>query len=120
MLSKLFTMAKSADTVSNKSSIISGKTAALKKTVKTSAKAITRPFKKLKQSLSVRSDTRSVTSRSSTAFPPSDHEADLDDTASAAENGSAHGGSNLEVDEPEVELTPEQELGSSLFNLIAM
>jgi hypothetical protein len=102
-------MAKSSETMSTKSSIVSGKTASLKKTVKKSAKAITQPFKKIKQALSIRSATRSTTSRSSTAFPPSNNEADND--KSVADNGSAHGSS-----EPEVELTPEQELGSSLFH----
>ena len=43
--SEFLTMAKSADTISTKSSIISGKAASLKKTVKKSTKAITQPFK---------------------------------------------------------------------------
>jgi hypothetical protein len=100
-LSEFFTMAKSADTMSTKSSI-SAKAASIKKTVK---KSITQPFKKFKQSLSARSTTRSTTSRSSTVILPSDHEADGDNS----DDQSAHSGG-----EPEVELTPEQELGSSL------
>ena len=107
--SEIFTMAKSVDIMSAKSSIFSGKATSIKKTVKKSAKAITRPFKKFKQSLSSRSATRSTTSRSSSASLPSDHEADGDHTNSVADDQSAHSGS-----EPEVELTPEQELGSSL------
>ena len=55
--SEFLMMAKSADTISTKSSIISGKAASLKKTVKKSAKAITQPFKKLKQSISSHSAT---------------------------------------------------------------
>jgi hypothetical protein len=108
-------MAKSADTMSTKSSTISGKAASLKKTVKKSAKALTQPFKKFKQSLSSRSATRSTISRSSSAIPPSNHEPDGNDAKSAADNGSAHGSS-----ESEVELTPEQELGALLFYLFVM
>ena len=48
-LSEFFTMAKSADTTSTKSSIFSGKATSIKKTVKKSANTITRPFKKFKQ-----------------------------------------------------------------------
>ncbi len=95
--SEIFTMAKSVDTMSAKSS-------------KESAKAITRPFKKFKQSLSSCSATRSTTSHSSSAILPSDHEANGDHANSVADNQSAHSGS-----EPEVELMPEQELGSSLI-----
>jgi hypothetical protein len=102
MLSDFFTMAKSADTGSTKSSSISGKAASLKKTLKRSTKAITRPFKKVKQPFSARSATHSIASRSSTALPPSDNEADDPDVRSVTDNGSI---------EPEVELTPEQELG---------
>ena len=106
--SEFLTMAKSADTISTKSSIISGKAVSLKKTVKKSAKAITQPFKKLKQSISSHLATRSTISRSSSAIPPSDHEADGNNPKSIADNGSAHSSS-----EPEVELTPEQELSAS-------
>jgi hypothetical protein len=111
--SEFLTMAKSADTMSTKSSIISGKTASLKNTAKKSAKAITRPFKKFKQSISNRSARRSTTSRSSSAIPASDHEADGDNAKSVADNGSPRSSS-----EPEVELTPEQELGALLFYLL--
>jgi hypothetical protein len=96
-------MAKSADTTSTKSSVVSGKAASIKKTAKKSAQAIARPFKRFKQSLSGRSATRSTISRSSTVLP-SDHEA----SDHEPDNGSARSGS-----EPE-ELTPEKELGSSL------
>ena len=106
--SEFFTMAKSADTMSTKSSI-SAKATSIKKAVKKSAKAFTRPFKKFKQSFSGRSATRSTTSRSSTVILPSDHETDGDNANSVADDGSAHSGS-----EPEDELTPEQELGLSL------
>ena len=41
MLLELLTMAKSADTMSTKSSIVSGKAASLKKTVKKGTKVIT-------------------------------------------------------------------------------
>jgi hypothetical protein len=98
-------MAKSAETMSTKSSLISSKAASLKKTVKKSAKAIGQPFKKFKQSLANCLTTCSTTSRSSTALPTSDHEAD-----GVNDDGSAHSG-----DEAEVELTPEQELGASMF-----
>jgi hypothetical protein len=101
-------MAKSADTTSTKSSI-SAKATSIKKAVKKSAKAFTQPFKKFKQSLSGCSATRLTTSRSSTVILPSDHEADSDNTNSVADDESARSGS-----EPEDELTPEQELGSSL------
>jgi hypothetical protein len=95
-------MAKSAETGSTKSSSISTKAASLKKTIQRTAKAIARPFKKVKRSFSTRSATRSIASRSSTALPPSDNEADDPDVRSVTDNGSI---------EPEVELTPEQELG---------
>jgi hypothetical protein len=104
-LSEFFTMAKSADTTSTKSSIFSGKATSIKKTVKKSANAITRPFKKFKQSLSGRSATQSTTSRASSILP-SDHEADGDNANTVADDRSAHSGSK-----PEVELTPAQELG---------
>ena len=112
MLSELLTMAKSADTMSTKSSIISGKAVSLNKTVKKGTKVITRPFKKFRQSCSIRSAAHS-TSRSSMAFPSSDHEANSDNDKSITDNGSGHGSS-----EPEVEFTPQQELGLSSFYLL--
>ena len=110
-MSEFLTMAKSADTISTKSFIILGKAASLKKTVKKSTKTITQPFKKFKQSISSHSDTQSTTSCSSSAIPPSDHEANGNNAKSVTDNGSACGSS-----EPEVELTPDQELGVSLFH----
>jgi len=64
---------------------------------------LTQPFKKFKQSIS---------GRSATVILPPDLEADGDNTNSVIDDGSAHGSS-----EPEAELTPEQELGSSLTSL---
>ena len=107
--SGLFTMAKSAETMSNKSSLTSSKAASLKKTVKKSAKAIGRPLKKFKQSIANRSTTLSTTSHSSTALPISDDETDGFNDKSIGGDGSAHSS-----DEAEVELTPEQELGASI------
>jgi hypothetical protein len=46
------------------------------------------------------------------AFPPSDHEADIDKANPVADDGSTHGSSK-----PKVELTPEQELSLSSFYL---
>jgi len=103
-------MAKSADSISTKSSIISSKAASLKQTFKKGTKAVTRPFKKLKHSVSIRSATRSIPSRSST---PSDREAVGNNINSATDNESAHDGSA-----PKVQLTPEQELGASYFYLL--
>ena len=104
-------MAKSADSGSTKSSIISSKAASLKQTFKKGTKAVTRPFKKLKHSVSIRSATRSIPSRSST---PSDHEEAVGNNInSGTDNESAHDGSA-----PKVQLTPEQELGASYFHLL--
>jgi hypothetical protein len=99
-------MAKSAETESTKSSTISGKAVSMKKTIKRSAKAIARPFKKVKQSFSTRSATRSIASRLSMVLPPSDNEADNLNAKSVSDNGGT---------DPEVELTPEQELGLLLY-----
>ena len=103
-------MAKSADSGSTKSSIISSKAASLKQTFKKGTKAIIRPFKKLKHSVSIQSATHSIPSHSST---PSDHkEAVGNNINSGTDNESAHDGSA-----PKVQLTPEQELGASYFHL---
>lgn len=115
-------MAKSIDTMSTKSSVVSRKTSAsLEKPVKKSAAAavrsttrISRPSKRFKQSLSTQLTTRSTTSgsRSSTAYPPSNRDANSDnEVKTISDNGSAHGSES----EPEVELTPKQELGMSLL-----
>jgi hypothetical protein len=106
-------MAKSADSMSTKLSIVSSKAASLEKTFKKGTNAVTRPFKKFKQSVSIRSATHSTPSRSSTPFPPSDHEAVADDVNSATDNQSAHSGNA-----PKVQLTPEQEPGVSSFHLL--
>ena len=106
-----FTMAKSAETMSTKPSLISSKAASLKKTVKKSAKAIGRPFKKIKQSLANHSTTHLIASHSSTALATSDHEADHEadgvNDRSITGDGSAHSS-----DKAEVELMPKQQLGA--------
>ena len=102
-------MAKSAETMSNKSSLISSKAASLKKTVKKSAKAIGRPLKKFKQSIANRLTTHLTTSRSSTALPISDDKTDGFNDKSIGSDGSAHSS-----DGAEVELMPKQELGASI------
>jgi hypothetical protein len=110
-------MALAAEASSTKSSLVSGKAASLKKTVQKGAKAITRPFKKLKQSFS--SSSRSSRSHSTMTLPLSDNEPSNTSDKSGSERGSVDGNES----EPEVELTPEQELGaylllSSLFHCI--
>lgn len=101
MLSIIPIMAKSTDTASTKLSIVSSRAASLKKSVRTGAKAIVRPFKKLKQSLST---THSTVSRSSTVLALSDDEVGDLDEKSDTDDGKSHSSS-------EPELTPEQELG---------
>jgi hypothetical protein len=85
---------------STKSSVLSGKGASLKNQVKQGAKALTRPFKKIKTSLST------STSRS-TALPASDHETNIPSQRSSSDSGDG-GGSG---DEAEVQLSPEDRLG---------
>jgi len=102
-------MANSIETNSTKSSIISGKAASLKKSVQKSAKAIARPFKKLKKSISD-ALTRLIRSRSTAAISISDHE-----NADHGNEPSADGQGDISRSEPEVELTPQEEL-STLFN----
>jgi hypothetical protein len=96
-------MAKSTETSSTKtssSSVLSRKVASLKKTMQKGANAITRPFKKLKKSISTASTTRSMHS----AIPsPSDDEA----AGTNADCGSARGSDD------EIEISPEDELGTS-------
>src|ERR1700736_784778 len=79
----------SAYTIFTKQSAISRKRDSLKKTVKKSAKAITRPFKKFNQSISSHSTRQLIPSRSSSAIPPSVDEADGDNAKSVADKGSA-------------------------------
>ena len=95
-------MAKPAETRSTKSSTISGKAVSVTKTIKRSVKAIAQPFKKVKQTFSTRSATHSITSCSSSTLPPSDNEADDLNAKSVTDDSGT---------EPEVELTPEQQLG---------
>jgi ribosomal protein L13E len=100
-------MAKSTETSSTKSSKLSSTAASLKKKVKSGAKAVARPFKKLKQAISTSASTCSTHSRSSRAFSLSDNEADDSNTKSAADRGSVHGN-----DSGPEEITPEEELGT--------
>jgi len=93
-------MAKSTETGSTKSSSISSKAASLKKSVQ---KKVARPFKKFKQTFSIRS-----TSCSSTAPAPSENEDDgVDERSDSASGNGGNAGSNVEV-------TPEEELGKSI------
>jgi len=92
--------------MSAKSSIISGKSASLEKTVKKNAKAITWPSKKIKQSLSIHLETHLTTSHSSIAIITSNNDANGDNAKSVVDIGSAHGSSESKVD-----LVCEQELG---------
>lgn len=96
--SPLYMMAKSIKSTPSQSSIISTKAASVKKTVQKTAKAIVRPFKKLKHSLS-------TLSRSPSVVAVSDTEVD-DSKQSDVDSGSFHGSS----EEPGPEPTPEQEL----------
>ena len=93
-------MAKSTETASSKSS---SKATSLKNTVQRGATALTRPFKKLKKTISTAStrSIRSVRSRSSATLPLSEGEAANGDKSSGDSDS-----------DPEVELTPEQELGT--------
>jgi hypothetical protein len=102
-------MANSIETNSTKSSIISGKAASLKKSVRKGAKAITWPFKKLKKSISTAS-MRSIYSLASTTDATSDNK-----NANHGNEPSADGQGDSSGSEPEVELTPQEEL-STLFN----
>ena len=101
-------MAKSIKSTSSKSSIISTATASLKKTVRKSAKAVVRPLKKIRHSLSLRSEgaTRSTASRASTVVAPSDNELDDPKEQSDADSGT------------DPELTLQQELGMLLSRLL--
>ena len=84
-------MAKPTETSSTKSSKLSSTAASLKKKVKSGTKAVTQPFKKLKQAIFTSTLTHSMHSRSSRAFSLSDNEADESNTESAANHGSVHG-----------------------------
>jgi hypothetical protein len=91
-------MVNSIETISTKSSVISGKALSLKKLMQKGAKAIARPFIKLKKSISTGS-TPSIRSRTSTTF--SDY---VDGTNKSSVDGQGDGGRS----EPEV--TPQEEL----------
>jgi len=92
-------MAKLTETGSTKSSVVSSKAASIKKSIRKGANAITRPFKKLKKSIS-----SSIRSRS----PMVDVDADADkDDEDIVDVGSSDSGSDGEP-----QLTPEQELGT--------
>ena len=103
-------MANSIDTNSTKSSIISGKATSVKKSIQKSAKAIVRPFKKLKKSLSTAS-TRSIRFRSSAALPISDNKTVMHDEEPSISSKRAQDDGESE---PEVDLTPEEKLGMSI------
>ena len=103
-------VAKLSDTGSTESSTISIKATSLKKAAGKPVKTVTQPCKKLKQSFSSHSvqSIDSCSSCSSTALFLSNYE---DDDPNAID------------EEPEVKLTPEQELGSSCYfisNMIIM
>jgi hypothetical protein len=89
-------MTKSIDTSSTKSSALSRKAASIKKTVQKGAKAIARPFKKLKTAVSNASTSRS---QSTTTLPISNADPD---------NGSDRSSTD---EEPQVELGPKEQLG---------
>ena len=97
-------MVNSIKTNSTKSSI-SGKAASLKKSVQKGAKAVARPFKKLKKSISTISTPSIHSRRSSIAISISDNEnADRDEETSINSQGDGN------KSEPAVELTPQKEL----------
>ena len=102
-------MANSIETNSTKSSIVSGKATSLKKSVQKGAKAISRPFKKLKRSISDAS-MHSIHYCSAAAISISDCE-----NADHGNEPSTDGQGDSSRSEPEVELTPQEELSTS-FN----
>jgi hypothetical protein len=99
-------MVNSTETNSTKSSI-SGKAASLKKSVQKATKTIARPFKKLKKSIS----TASIPSIRSRSPSISDNEYGNEPSTDGQDDG---GG----ID-PEVELTPQEEL-STWFNYLVI
>ena|ERR1700722_2151820 len=102
-------MANSIETNSTKSSIVSGKATSLKKSVQKGAKAISRPFKKLKRSISDAS-MHLIHYRSAAAISISDCK-----NADHGNEPSTYGQGDSSRSEPEVELTPQEELSTS-FN----
>src|ERR1700683_3691062 len=101
-------MVNSIEPNSTKSSI-SGRAASFKKSVQKGVKAITRPFKKLKKSTSTTSIPL-IRSHSPTTGSTSDNE-DVDHGNEPGADSQDDGGGI----EPEVELTPQEEL-HTLFN----
>ena len=97
-------MVNSIETNSTKSSI-SGKATSLKKSVKKGAKAIACPFKKLKKSISTILMPSISSDRSSIAISISDNE-----NANHDEESSINSQGDSNKSEPEVELTPQEEL----------
>ena len=104
---KFCIMANSIETNSTKSSVIAGKTVSLKKSVRKGAKAITQPFKKLKKAISTAS-IHLQRSHFSTTVSSCDNEGV--DPGNESSTDSQGDGSRSE---PEVELTPQEELSMS-------
>src|SRR5882757_756034 len=101
-------MAKSIAASSTKASL-SGKAASLKKKVQKGGKALARPFKKLKASVST-SPSRLARSPSITTLPASDNDTlniDNHSKRSSIDSADVHGTEN----EADVELSPEDQLG---------
>ena len=106
-------MVNSIETNSTKLLIISGKAMSLKKSMQKSTKAIAKPFKKLKNSISTAS-THSIRSRSSIAISISD-----DENINCNNKSSFGGQDDSNRSEPEVELTPEEELSMSFIIILS-
>jgi len=106
-------MENSIETNSTKSSVLSSKAMSLKKLVRKGAKAVTQPFKKLKKSLSTVLMPSKCSCSSTTVSPTENEGVDPGNESSTDSKGD---GSRSE---PEVELTPEEELiMSSSYYLI--
>src|ERR1700722_16680214 len=103
-------MVKSTETSSTKSSTTSSKVASFKKTVQKGATTLAWPFKKLKKSVFI-ALTCSIRSRSSTTLPLCDIGALDNGNKSSADSGGIHSHGSDSDSNPEVELSPEQELG---------
>ena len=92
-------MAKSTDASSTKSSSLSRRATSLKKTVQKGAKAIARPFKKLKTTIS----------NASTSQPPSCSQSTT--TLPVSDIGARSSRSSTDREEPPAEFGPEEQLG---------
>src|SRR5258708_1042530 len=99
-------MANSTKAPSTKSSNVSTKAASLKKSVRKSVTALARPFKKLKKSISTAS-IHSILSRSSNGTPDDSDKSD----SGKSDSGKSDSGSTHSDKDPEVERSPEEELG---------